>query len=79
MNSLMCIGINCYTNWYMFYTNSYKRTCIIPIRLYELVYLRFVDKNKKNCCPKKGDSPLTPGMWESVRSLPNSLRYHQKT
>ena len=49
MNSLMCIGINCYTNWYMFYTNSYKRTGIIPIRLYELVYLRFVDKNKKNC------------------------------
>ena len=60
MNSLMCIGINCYTNWYMFYTNSYKRTCIIPIRLYELVYLRFVDKNKKTAKSKKRGLPLDP-------------------
>ena len=76
MNSLMCIGINCYVNWYMFYTNSHKRTCI-----YQLVYVNwyiFVSwiKIKKMLSPKKGDSPLTPGMWESVRSLPNSLRYH---
>jgi hypothetical protein len=34
MNSLMCIGIKCYMNWYMFYTNSHKRTCI-----YQLVYV----------------------------------------
>ena len=65
-----------YANWYMFYTNSHKRTFIIPICLYELVYLRFVDKNKKTAKSKKRDSPLSPGMWESVRSLPNSLRYH---
>ena len=76
MNSLMCIGINCYVNWYMFYTNSHKRTCI-----YQLVYVNwyiFVSwiKIKKMLSPKKGDSPLTPGMWESVRSLPNSLRYN---
>ena len=65
-----------YVNWYMFYTNSHKRTCI-----YQLVYVNwyiFVSWIKiiKMLSPKNGDSPLTPGMWESVRSLPNSLRYH---
>ena len=66
-----------YANWYMFYTNSHKRTCIIPICLCELVYLRFVDKNKKTAKSKKWDSPLSPGMWESVRSLPNCLKLIQ--
>ena len=45
-----------YMNWYMFYTNSHKRTCI-PIGLCELIYLRFVDKNKKNAVQKRGTPP----------------------
>ena len=49
-----------YVNWYMFYTNSHKRTCIIPICLCELVYLRFVDKNKKTAKSKKRGLPLDP-------------------
>ena len=67
-----------YMNWYIFYTNSHKRTVLYQF-VYMNWYLRFVDKNnKKMLSPKKGDSPLTPGMWEPVQSIPKKLRRVQK-
>ena len=75
-NSFMWIGINCYTNWYISYQLYILLICICKFVCMSWYKTAFGKCNKKTTKSKKRDSPLSPGMWESVRSLPNSLRYH---
>jgi hypothetical protein len=52
---------------------------IIRIRIIRIrINLRLVDKNEKLLSPKKRDSPLSPGLKESVRLVPNNFRHHPK-